>query len=260
MAKNNNFNYKPVSNVLSANHGSGALAVAEDIAYSWSDTTLNPMGGAEFVMAQTVKEKIQELEANIQNPESIAEIEQDVNTIKGQLTTLSSDIASAHQDAQDAAQAKLDTQAMVTSISEVSDKVDQIDEIAQNLAANLNFDATYEVLTTTAYNQKVANKQLNPNTIYFLYDGIESLKYSIYARPIDDSMGTVTYSDEHINVSKGSQVTITATPKAGYIFAAWKSASENSESMETVSTNSSYTVTINSDKEYIAWFNIDVQD
>jgi len=67
-------------------------------------------------------------------------------------------------------------------------------------------------------------------------------------------MGTVTYSGDHVNVSKGTQVTITATPKDGYTFAAWKSASNGSDSMDTVSTNSSYTVTINSDKEYIAWF------
>lgn len=251
--KNVNYPYKPISNVLSANDASGALAVAEDIAYDWNDTTnTDGFGNPQFVVTKTLKEKIQELENESSSSETINDIQRDVNNIKSQITSIDTNVQSAQQAATDANTAKVATQAIANSIASVSQKVDSIDEIAQTLATNLNIDALYQIMTTDEYNQKVLNKELNKNTIYFLYDGVSSLKYSLYARSISEDQGTVSYSGDHLNVDYGTQVTITATPKSGYQFAAWKR--PNGESYETVSNNSTINVTINADIEYVAWF------
>lgn len=264
MAKNSNFNYKPMSNVLSANHGSGALAVAEDIAYDWTDTETNPMGGYEFVMSKSVKEKISEIEQTISNID-IPEI--DAN----QIEEYRDEALQKYQDA-----SALSTAAQRTytnTINEINNtvssleakeatinsKVEDLSEIADQLSSVFDANADFIVLTQAQYNELVNNGDVNDNTMYFIYSE-QNVTYTVFANTNNSDLGSVVIKNSanetvtYIHDGRNASYTLIATPNNEAEFVNWTVVS--SEGSTIASTSASLSITLSKDALYIANFQL----
>lgn len=157
-AKNTSFNYKKMSSILSANNDSNTIAVAEDIAYDWTDTSQNELGAYQFSSTKNVKQKISEIEDQITN------IQGGVGTISDSVRQ-ASDAKVDAQNAQIAAEEARD--AAQQYVSSITQSVENIQDTLRDLVTSFDADARIQILGESAYE---ALNPKDPNTMYFLYD------------------------------------------------------------------------------------------
>ena len=183
--KNSNYNYLKFSNVLAANNSSGALGVADDIAYDWTDTTTDPGGNPKFVMNKSVKEKIAELQQNIeqqQTPSADDIIYTGDESIKSAIDSLNDQMDSVSEDVHDATTAKNLAQAAAqnaqtyaanaensaNSLNDLREDVEEIKDIANTFATAFDADASFAIISEQEY-QSLPSEDLVKNCIYFCY-------------------------------------------------------------------------------------------
>lgn len=261
--KNSNYNYLKFSNVLAANNSSGALGVADDIAYDWTDTTTDPGGNPKFVMNKSVKDKIEELATSIQDlPEiDVEEIEQYRNEAITNYQGASALSTAAQRTYANTINEINDTvQSLEVKEAEINSKVANLSSIADQLSSAFNTDAEFVVVTQDQYDTLVRNNQINDNTMYYIYSEPD-VTYTVFANTNNSDLGSVAITNsnnnevQYIHDGRGTSYTLTATAKSGAEFYNW-SMVDSSGTTLAISSSSVLPITLTKDALYIANFNV----
>ncbi len=239
-------NYSNQAAILKANNTSGALAIADDIAFSYTDNTTDEENNPQFVVVETVKDKIDNLDERITEIEEGEGIQGNItasdvtynngtveDTLDNVLDSLGNYVDQAETAANTAQTAyqNVQTAAMlansqVTQIQEAAQDLTvikqdytNINNIANQLQASLNVDANIQVLTEEAY-AALTTEEKNNGSIYMLYNTItDGNHYMVVGIPFSPTMGIVRGSNN--NAYEGQTVTLVATPNTGYTFTHW---------------------------------------
>ncbi len=163
----------------------------------------------------------------------------DLRNSLGGISNISEDVAKAKEYSQSAAASAFSAQTSQSTIvaalneklteitninneaqssnQKVSTKIDSLNNIAEQLAAVFDADASIEIMSRSAYN---ALTTVDDTKLYFLYDDPDTIdtSYSLTLSVDDSSKGTVVGTG---NYTKGTTVLAVALPKSGGTFVQW---------------------------------------
>lgn len=215
---------------------SGLGAVAENITYSYTN-------GNNETVTTNVKAVLDDLRNTLAQIDGISESLATAQGYANQARVAQADVESKNTEINNkyANVVNLVNQTEATA-QNFSDRMTQLEQIAQDLSTTFDYDAQFQVISRSAYN---AMSEIERGaTVFLIYD--DTVNNNTYYQL------TINRGDSFVNPGvfigggvypSGTSVTIAAIPNSGYEFDHWGSDSSDTANPKTITLNSIMTVT-----------------